>query len=121
MGYLVYVAQAYPSMEPYLSALYGTLNSWRPNTSPDGFKIINKAKRWKLNEVCNELETQDFEVDDRWRFEHWDREDEERLTSVNSTQEMSLKDAPREVRFVNGSRDCLEALVELTQSAKPPL
>jgi len=56
VGNLVYVAQAYPSMKPYLSTLYGTLNSWRPNWLPDGFKIINKAKRRKLNEVLNELE-----------------------------------------------------------------
>jgi len=44
VGYLVYVTQAYPSMKPYLSALYGTLNSWRPNRSPDGFKIVNQTK-----------------------------------------------------------------------------
>jgi len=120
VGYLVYVAQAYPSMKPYLSTLYGTLNSWRPNRSPDGFKIINKAKRRKLNEVLNELEERYLEVDDRWRFERWDQDDEDRPTSSDSTLGMSVKEAPREVRFVNGSKDCLEALVELTQSTNPP-
>jgi len=121
VGYLVYVAQAYPSMKPYLSALYGTLNSWRPNRSPDGFKIINKTKRRKLSEVRNELEERDFEEDDRWRCERWDRDDEEKPTSSDGALGILEKEAPREVRFVNGSKDCLEALVELTESAKPPL
>jgi len=36
-GFLVYVAHAYPPMIPYLRGFHGTLDSWRPNRTKDGF------------------------------------------------------------------------------------
>jgi hypothetical protein len=36
-GFLVYIAQAYPPMIPYLRGFDGTLDSWRPNRTKDGF------------------------------------------------------------------------------------
>ena len=41
-GFLTYVAMTYPMMVPYLKGLHLTLNSWRPNRDPRGWK---KRKR----------------------------------------------------------------------------
>jgi hypothetical protein len=37
-GFLVYVAQAYPSLVPYLMAIHLTLDSWRSGRNKDGWK-----------------------------------------------------------------------------------
>jgi hypothetical protein len=37
-GFLVYVAQAYPSLVPYLKGIHLTLDSWRSGRNEDGWK-----------------------------------------------------------------------------------
>jgi hypothetical protein len=37
-GYLIYVSRPYPSFKPYLIGLYNTMNGWRPDREPDGWK-----------------------------------------------------------------------------------
>jgi hypothetical protein len=49
-GFLNYVMQVYPSMIPYLPGFHGTLDSWHPNRSADGFeKRLNKEREEDLD------------------------------------------------------------------------
>jgi hypothetical protein len=44
-GFLNYAMQVYPLMIPYLRGFHGTLDSWRPNRTADGFdKRLNKER-----------------------------------------------------------------------------
>jgi len=40
-GFLIYVAQTYTTLVPYLKGIHLTLDSWRPNQDDDGWKITN--------------------------------------------------------------------------------
>ena len=44
-GFIVYVAQTYPALMPYMKGIYLTLNSWRPQRDEEGWKNPNKRKR----------------------------------------------------------------------------
>ena len=48
LGFLVYDAQAYPPMIPYLRGFHGTLDSWRPNRTKDGFDGCLNAELFEL-------------------------------------------------------------------------
>jgi len=45
---LVYIKQAYPPIVPYLRSFHGTLDSWRPSRTKDGFD-------GRLNAVLSQL------------------------------------------------------------------
>lgn len=40
-GYMIHVTQTFPEVGLYLTTTYLTLNSWRPNRSPEGWQIEN--------------------------------------------------------------------------------
>ena len=110
-GYLVYVAQAFPSMRPSLVGLYGSLNSWRPDRTPDGFKLPMSAKRRKLNPKVK----RDFEEETDWKISRLDRDD----IGDETTSEPSPGDAPAEVNFTSRAQSDIEFLIKLTSSKDP--
>lgn len=125
-GYLVYVAQAYPSMKPYLAGLYGTLNSWRPNRTSEGFKKRNNNKRQRT--LPREREEMDFENDANWRVMNRENDAEEedmRAEKNEKLENISLQvesgEPPDLVRFVTRAKDDLEALQLLVRDSLPPL
>lgn len=74
VGYLVYVAQAYPALNLYLPGFYATLNSWRPNWDDRGWKIVDKGKRRKLNRKSEQF---GFEEEEAWQMNRFESEEEE--------------------------------------------
>ena len=44
-GFLVYLSRTYPAITPFLKGVHLTLDSWRENRNPDGWKMSNKRKR----------------------------------------------------------------------------
>ena len=114
-GYMVYVAQAFPAMRPFLVGLYGSLNSWRPDRTPDGFKIPNNSKRRKLNPVSEGWEKRDFEDEDLWKMNRLDRED---LPNSDIHRFGSIS-PPESVKFTTRARSDVEFLMKLTLGEVP--
>ena len=110
-GYLVYVAQAFPSIRPSLVGLYGSLNSWRPDRTPDGFKIPSSAKRRKLNLGRK----REFEEETIWQVQRLDRDEVDSL-EINSSEST---DPPLEVNFTTRARSDVEFLMKLTSGDVP--
>lgn len=93
-GFLVYVGRTYDWMVPYLKGIHATMESWRPDRDPDGWKIQN------------------FE----WEFEEEDlgkRRHEPGYRPV-------YKDGPEFVKAVPRLLSDLRALLYLTESLTPP-
>ena len=42
-GFLVYLTQTYPSLNPYLKGIHLTLDSWRPHRDDDGWKLNKRG------------------------------------------------------------------------------
>lgn len=125
-GYLVYVAQAYPCMKPYLIGLYGTLNSWRSGWDESGWKSEKNRKRRKLEVVGvrrHRNNDRDFEVDENWHFQRYDLEDDKTEGDTESSLEEggSLETPPQMVQFVKRASDDLEALALLLEGDVPSL
>ena len=119
-GYLVYVAQAYPSMKPYLCGLYGTLNSWRPNRTPAGFKVTRKGKRQKIlgkGEIYAAEEREEEPEDFLQRYLGSRAES----ARVDEEDFIGPCEAPKLVRFVDRASTDLLALTELVKGSTPPL
>lgn len=116
-GYLVYVAQAYPAMKPYLSGLYGTLNSWRPNRTPEGFKLRKEKKRPKRESVVKE--EVDFEQNEDWRVRC--REEDEDICLERLDYADTGESPPSFVRFVKRAEGDVAALEILSSDLVPPL
>ena len=114
-GYLVYVAQAFPAMRPFLVGLYGSLNSWRPDRTPDGFKIQTSNKRRKLNTFGRVGDKRDFEEEDSWRMNRFDREEIPKETS----HEGSSSNPPSSVKFTTRARSDVDFLIKLTTGTLP--
>ncbi len=114
VGYLVHVAQAYPSLKPYLNGLYGTLNAWRPDRDKDGWKERDGGKkRQKLDP--GEYE---FDMDETcdWRTSRFDLEEDDVKQGENNQE-----DHPSVVQFIARSKRDIESLTVLVEGEEPPL
>lgn len=120
-GYLVYVAQAYPAMKPYLAGLYGTLNSWRPDRTPDGFKARKPSKRQKRNDQVKVSETVKAERDFEYEGDWWMHGTENEENDFDAEAGCDGKSPPDTVRFVSRMDQDLEGLRLLTSGPSPPL
>jgi len=52
-GFLIYVAQTYTTLVPYLKGIHLTLDSWRPNRDDDGWKISNTLEEKFAEAIAN--------------------------------------------------------------------
>jgi hypothetical protein len=59
-GFLVYLVQTYPSLDPYLKGIHLTLDSWRPLWGADGWKLSLREIQQAINE--REDDTDDAEL-----------------------------------------------------------
>jgi hypothetical protein len=50
-GFLVHMVQTYPSLNPYLKGVHGTLDSWRRNRDINGFRMHEDKKRSKESDT----------------------------------------------------------------------
>ena len=100
-GFLVYVGQTYPAMVPYFKGIHGTLDSWRPGRTVDGF-----AGRW------NEEEEEEYWADG-WE-DPWD------YGKVGPGTSGRSEEPPEMVRMTSRLLSDAEALSELVRSDEPP-
>ena len=114
-GYLVYVAQAFPAMRPFLVGLYGSLNSWRPDRTPDGFKITQSNKRRKLNFDPKIADKRDFEDEESWRMNRLDKDE----LSSSPSHDVSSSSPPSSVKFTTRARSDVDFLIKLTSGELP--
>ena len=98
-GFLVYVAQTYGCMVPYLKGLHATIDSWRTGRSPSGWKL---SKR-KLGVTHIR--------DDKGEFYDWD--DRFGLTPVSDNEPEFVFPVPR-------FRNDVKCLLALTSVDTPP-
>jgi len=136
-GFLVYVAQAYPPMVPYLRGFHGTLDSWRPNRTKDGFDGRLNAelselrvkrsgpKRRKVIGPTDEADEYDLlsQLDPKFGIDVEDVNTNQIFPTsekFSGTGFVSGQQPPRCVAFTSRMKDDLGALFQMTQDVSPP-
>jgi hypothetical protein len=95
LGFLIYVTQTFPCMQPYLKGFHLTLHSWRPNCDEEGWKLASSKMGRERDDWPGEIEMGDGSV--------------------------SEESHPTRVKVVRRLKDGLRALKTLTESEILPL